>query len=143
MNLFRPVHYLSCSYPLLVTAHSEVFVYFWDLRNLSPGFPPTGMFIPEVRHPITALSTFSNGGGFITAHLRGRCLVTFLDQNFVPMDKSHPAKKTFSFRTCQPPIELDSQKIHSVNGFISSKKLESFGCYGGAGIVRFYDRELR
>jgi len=28
-----PVHYMSCQFPLLVTAHKDRFIYLWDLRE--------------------------------------------------------------------------------------------------------------
>jgi len=33
----KPVHYMSCEYPLLVTAHSELFVHYWNLENIFKG----------------------------------------------------------------------------------------------------------
>ena len=33
--LGKPIHYMSGEFPLLVTAHSELFIHYWDLRIFS------------------------------------------------------------------------------------------------------------
>lgn len=42
-NLYKPVHYMSGVYPILVTAHSEKFVHIWNLENLQQSFNPIGI----------------------------------------------------------------------------------------------------
>jgi hypothetical protein len=32
--LGKPVHYMSGEFPLLVTAHSELYIHYWNLNNI-------------------------------------------------------------------------------------------------------------
>ncbi len=54
--LGKPVHYMSGEFPLLVTAHSELFIHYWDLRNIFTGnFDPLGMTTSPLRCATTSI----------------------------------------------------------------------------------------
>ena len=52
-----PVHYMSCVYPLLVTAHQQRFVHIWDLETAfrTNNFQPTEVIEATLKFSLTAL----------------------------------------------------------------------------------------
>lgn len=52
----KPVHYMSGEYPLLVTAHSELHIHYWNLQKVFDGsFDPQGIMMSPLKHPTTSI----------------------------------------------------------------------------------------
>lgn len=78
--LGKPVHYMSAEYPLLVTAHSEQYVHYWNLANIFNGnFAPQGVTSSPLKYPTTCVSVFSDAKGYAIASLEGRCGIKYVD----------------------------------------------------------------
>ncbi len=86
--LGKPVHYMSGEYPLLVTAHSEMYVHYWNLENVFKNmFNPQGVTTSPLKYPTTAICCFSNTKGYAIASIEGRCGIKNVD---LSQDKINP-----------------------------------------------------
>ena len=71
---------MSGEFPLLVTAHSEMFIHYWDLRQIfSNSFNPQGIVQSPLKYATTSISCFSDGKGFVIGSIEGRCGVKYID----------------------------------------------------------------
>ena len=74
-----PVHYMSCNFPLLVTAHQDRFIHVWNLNTLTQqNFDPVEVIESPLRFATSSLSVFADGKGFAVGSIEGRCGI----QNF-------------------------------------------------------------
>jgi mRNA export factor len=70
----KPVHYMSGEFPLLVTAHSELAIHYWDLRQIfSNNFNPAGLLSSPLKMATTSIACFGDGKGFAVGSVEGRC----------------------------------------------------------------------
>jgi mRNA export factor len=78
--LGKPIHYMSGEFPLMVTAHSELFIHYWDLRNIFSGnFNPLGVTTSPLKYPTTCISCFADGRGYAIGSIEGRCGIKYID----------------------------------------------------------------
>lgn len=71
---------MSGEFPLLVTAHSELDIHYWDLRQIfSNNFNPLGVTISPLKYPTTSIACFSDGKGYVIGSIEGRCGVKYID----------------------------------------------------------------
>ena len=79
--LGKPVHYMSGEFPLLVTAHSELYVHYWNLANIftNKDFNPVGVMASPLKYPTTCIQCFADGKGFAIASIEGRCGIKYVD----------------------------------------------------------------
>ena len=76
----KPVHYMSGEFPLLVTAHSEMFVHYWDLNKIAMNdFNPLGVMVSPLKYPTTSIAAFPDGKGFAIGSIEGRCGIKNID----------------------------------------------------------------
>jgi hypothetical protein len=69
-----PVHYMSCTFPLLVTAHQDRFIHIWNLENMAQkNFDPTDLVESPLKFATSAICCFGDGTGFAVASIEGRC----------------------------------------------------------------------
>jgi len=78
--LGKPVQYMSGEFPLLVTAHSELYVHYWDLRNVANNdFSPLGIIQSPLKYSTTAISCFPDSKGFAVGSIEGRCGIKYIN----------------------------------------------------------------
>lgn len=78
--LGKPVHYMSGEFPLLVTAHSELYVHYWNLNSIANNdFNPLGIIPSPLKYPTTAIACFPDGKGFAIGSIEGRCGIKYVD----------------------------------------------------------------
>ena len=71
---------MSGEYPLLVTAHSELYIHYWNLCNIFNGnFNPQGVTSSPLKFPTTAISCFADGKGYAIVSFEGRCGIKNID----------------------------------------------------------------
>ena len=98
---------MSGEFPLLVTAHSELVVHYWDLNKIfSNDFNPLGVMPSPLKYPTTCITCFADGKGFAIGSIEGRCGVKYIDlaknQVGLPDDfcfKSHRVDDTNTVNT--------------------------------------------
>ena len=72
--LGKPIHYMSGEFPLLVTAHSEMIIHYWDLRKIfTKLFDPQGVLISPLKFATTSICCFGDARGFAIGSIEGRC----------------------------------------------------------------------
>ena len=76
-----PVHYMSCQYPLLVTAHQDRFIHVWDLEEnfKTQNWNPKDLHESALKFATTAISVFGNGKGYAVGSIEGRCSIKNYD----------------------------------------------------------------
>ena len=91
-----PVHYMSCEWPLLVTAHQDRLIHIWNLpENFSKGsWNPREITESPLKFATTALCVFGNGKGYAVGSIEGRCGIRNYDLQY----HDHNAKADFSFK---------------------------------------------
>jgi mRNA export factor len=78
-NLFKPIHYMSGSYPLLVTAHSEKFLNIWNLETINQTFNPVTVRESPLKYATSSLCCFPQGRGMAVGSIEGRCGIINID----------------------------------------------------------------
>lgn len=76
----KPVQFMSGEFPLLVTAHSELYVHYWNLNNLvNNDFNPIGIITSPLKFSTTAICCFPDAKGFAIGSIEGRCGIKYID----------------------------------------------------------------
>lgn len=71
---------MAGEYPLLVTAHSELFVHYWNLENIFKGqFNPQGVTTSPLKYPTTGLACLADAKGYAIVSIEGRCGIKYID----------------------------------------------------------------
>ena len=71
---------MSGEFPLLVTAHSELFVHYWNLNNITNGdFNPQGVISSPLKYSTTSIQCFPDAKGFAIGSIEGRCGIKYID----------------------------------------------------------------
>lgn len=71
---------MSCEYPLLVTAHSENYIHYWDLSKVAMNqYNPLGVTVSPLKYPTTAICCFGDGKGYAIGSIEGRCGIKNVD----------------------------------------------------------------
>jgi len=71
---------MTGEFPLLVTAHSELYLHYWNLNNIQNNdFSPMGVLSSPLKYPTTAISCFPDGKGFAIGSIEGRCGIKYID----------------------------------------------------------------
>ena len=71
---------MSGEFPLLVTAHSELYLHYWNLNNIFGGnFNPQGVMTSPLKFPTTSIACFGDGKGFAIGSIEGRCGIKYID----------------------------------------------------------------
>ena len=76
-----PVHYMSCRFPLLVTAHQDRLVTVWNLEDSfrTGNFEPKDVVETSLKYSTTTIECFADGKGFCVGSIEGRCSVNNMD----------------------------------------------------------------
>ena len=78
--LEKPIHYMSGEYPLLVTAHSEKIIHYWDLNKIFSGnFNYLGVTISPLKESTSCIQCLPDGKGYAIGSIEGRCSIKYID----------------------------------------------------------------
>lgn len=85
-----PVHYMSCQYPLLVTAHHDRFIHVWNLQeNFSmQTWSPKEVTESPLKFATTSIAVFGDGKGYAVGSIEGRCGIKNYDLSKADMGKN-------------------------------------------------------
>ena len=70
-----PVHYMSCEWPLLVTAHQDRFIHIWCLNENfhTQNYNPKEVVESPLKFATTSIAVFGDGKGYAVGSIEGRC----------------------------------------------------------------------
>jgi mRNA export factor len=139
--LGKPVHYMSGEFPLLVIAHSEMFIHYWDLRQIFNGnFNPLGVMMSPLKYATTSIACFSDAKGFVVGSIEGRCGVKNidLDKNVINLPDDFCFK---SHRVDDTKSTIISSIVHAVNGISFNKQYNTFATMGQDGCYFFWNKD--
>mmetsp|Transcript_35846 Transcript_35846/g.34893 ORF Transcript_35846/g.34893 Transcript_35846/m.34893 type:complete len:98 (+) Transcript_35846:575-868(+) len=78
---------MAGEFPLLVTAHSELYLHYWNLESIfNNNFAPQGVTTSPLKHATTSLACFADGKGYAIGSIEGRCGIKYVD---LPNDKTN------------------------------------------------------
>eukprot|EP00347_Sterkiella_histriomuscorum_P017243 403350135 len=140
----KPIHYMSGEFPLLVTAHSELFIHYWNLNNITRGdFNPAGLINSPLKYGTTAIACFPDAKGFAIGSIEGRCGIKYIDvqnNNTVNSDD-------FCFRCHRQDDTATSNpkpsQVYAVNGIVFNKQFGSFATMGQEGNYFFWNKDSK
>jgi mRNA export factor len=67
---------MACSFPVLVTAHSEKWCHIWNLNNIMlNNFNPLTVVESPLKYQTSSLGAFADGKGFAIGSIEGRCAI--------------------------------------------------------------------
>ena len=78
-----PIHYMSCQFPLLVTAHQDRFIHVWDLQFCfqNNNYNPKEVTESPLKFATTSIACFGDGRGYAVGSIEGRCGIKNVDPN--------------------------------------------------------------
>lgn len=135
---------MSGEFPLLVTAHSEMIIHYWDLRQIFSGkFEPVGVTQSPLKYATTCITCFGDGKGYAIGSIEGRCGVKYINldgssiinSNDDFCFKSHRVDDDPKLPSCKP------SQIYAVNGLTFNKKCNTFASYGQDGCYFFWNKD--
>jgi len=137
-----PVHYMDCSYPLLVTAHQDRFIHVWNLeKNISmENYNPIDVVESPLKFATSAVSCFADGKGYAVGSIEGRCGIQNYDVN--KEDKNRGMDFCFKCHRNENP-KNKSADVYSVNGFAFNKKYNTFATYGSDGTFVTWNKDTK
>ena len=140
-NVFKPVHYLSGSYPLLVTAHSEKFINIWNLDQINMSFNPVTVRESPLKFATTSISCFADGKGYAIGSIEGRCGIVNI--NLRDPDQEN-AQTDFCFK-CHREDDTNNltSQVNGVNQISFNKKHNTFATVGSDGKYVIWNKDTR
>lgn len=137
-----PVHYMSCVYPVLVTAHQQRLLHVWNLEDAfrMNNYQPTDVIESPLKFATSSVNCFADGKGFCIGSIEGRCCVKPYDIKLADKGES----KSFCFKCHRSESKADkSAVVNSVNGFAFNKKHGTFYSYGSDGCYVSWNKDTR
>lgn len=103
VTLVSPVQYMSGSYPLLVTAHSENKCFTFNLQQVANNVVnPQPCDTAQLKTPFCAMRCFADGKGFAIASIEGRCLIKYVNTPGFAGPSTNQADFTFKLHRVEP-----------------------------------------
>ena len=137
-----PVHYMSCQFPLLVTAHQDRFIHVW---NLTENFSQNRWDAKEVtesplKFATTSISVFGDGKGYAVGSIEGRCGIKNYDLGKPDMGKNDD----FCFKCHREEIKQESRAdVFTVNGIAFNVQYNTFATYGSDGAIIVWNKDTK
>jgi mRNA export factor len=130
---------MSGEFPLLVTAHSENYIHYWDLQKIFQGnFNPQGVTISPLKYPTTAIHCFADGKGYCIISIEGRCGVK--NVNLATNNINPPEDYCFK---CHRVEENGIGKVYTTNGMAFNKAFGTFATYGNDGCYLVWNKDTK
>lgn len=135
-----PVHYMSCQWPLLVTAHQDRYIHVWNLQHttMTGQFDPVDLLESQLKFATTSLSCFGDGKGFAVGSIEGRCAITNYDLTVANKGK----EKDFCFKCHRNEDQKTKQgECFTVNAFAFNQKFNTLASFGGDGLYITWNKD--
>jgi mRNA export factor len=133
---------MSCTFPLLVTAHSEKFCHIWNLENLNQNnFNPVCVFESPLKSESSSLCCFADGKGFNLASIEGRCSVNKV--NFNVQNPKDIVTNEFCFKCHRQEEAGKDAKAYTVNMISFNNKHKTFCTAGSDGCYIVWNKDTR
>lgn len=86
-----PVHYMSCQWPLLVTAHQDRLLHIWHLPEnfQTNNWNPKDITESPLKLATTSIAVFGDGKGYAVGSIEGRCGIKNYDSSKTAMGKDN------------------------------------------------------
>mmetsp|Transcript_3342 Transcript_3342/g.5569 ORF Transcript_3342/g.5569 Transcript_3342/m.5569 type:complete len:322 (-) Transcript_3342:58-1023(-) len=139
-NVFKPVHYMSGQFPLLVTAHSEQFINIWNLDALNQTFNPVSVRESPLKYCTTAISCFGDGKGYAVGSIEGRCGIVHI--RFENVEKEDEKDFCFKCHRVEDQKMLKAE-VFSVNCITFNKSFNTFATVGGDGNFVVWNKDTK
>ena len=137
-----PVHYMSCQWPLLVTAHQDRFVHIWYLPEnfQTNNWNPKEVSDSPLKFATTSIAVFGNGKGYAIGSIEGRCGIKNYDPSLADLGKS----LDFCFK-CHREETKNSPKadVFAVNGITFNTEYNTFASYGSEGSIIIWNKDSK
>lgn len=131
---------MSCSFPLLVTAHSERFIHLWDLKNIRNNqFTPIHVKESPLKFPTSAICCFADAKGYAVGSIEGRC-------GIVNVDIAHPEnedQKDFCFKCHRQEKTATDGDVYTVNSLSFNKEYNTFSSTGSDGQYIIWNKDSK
>lgn len=126
-----PVHYMSCVYPLLVTAHQNRYIHVWSLDEclMSQRFDPKDLIVSQLKFATTSITVFGDGKGYAVGSIEGRCSI----KNYDKSKENFGEKGDFCFKCHRNELQdpKGQAEVYSVNSIAFNKEYNTFATFGG------------
>ena len=137
-----PVHYMSCQFPLLVTAHQDRFIHVWYLPEnfQSNNWNPKEVTESPLKFATTSISVFGDGKGYAVGSIEGRCGI----KNYDPSARELGKDLDFCFK-CHREESKQNQRadVYSVNGITFNTLYNTFATYGSDGHYVIWNKDTK
>ena len=138
-----PVHYMSCQWPLLVTAHQDRYIHVWNLpvNFQSNNWNPQEVTDSPLKLATTSICVFGDGKGYAVGSIEGRCGVKNYDTT--KQDKGKGADFCFKCHreeTKQPQPKAD---VYAVNGITFNTLYNTFATFGSEGSIIIWNKDTK
>ena len=137
-----PVHYMSCQFPLLVTAHQDRFIHLWYLPEnfQSNNWNPKEVTESPLKFATTSIAVFGDGKGYAVGSIEGRCGIKNYDNSKHELGK----QDDFCFK-CHREESKQSSKadVYAVNGITFNTLYNTFATYGSDGMIVIWNKDTK
>ena len=137
-----PVHYMSCSFPILVTAHQDRYIHVWDLNASfnTQNWNPKDVTESPLKFSTTAICCFADGKGYAVGSIEGRCGIKNYDLQKPDLNKD----ADFAFKCHR--LETTGQKtadVYSLNHIAFNKAFNTFVTIGSDGHFYTWNKDTK
>ena len=137
-----PIHYMSCKFPLLVTAHQDRFIHLWNLDECfrSNQWNPKELVESPLKFATTAISVFGDGKGYAVGSIEGRCGIKNYDISKQDLNKN----EDFCFK-CHRNEQKGQPKadVFSLNGITFNEAYNTFATIGSDGVMVMWNKDTK
>ena len=137
-----PVHYMSCEFPLLVTAHQDRFIHVWDLGTAfrTSNWNPKEVTESPLKFSTTAIACFADGKGYAVGSIEGRCGIKNYDLKRADLNRD--ADFAFKCHRNEAP-NSKSADVYSLNAIAFNKAYNTFVTIGSDGHFFTWNKDTK
>ena len=140
-----PVHYMSCQFPLLVTAHQDRYIHIWNLNQnfQSNNFDPMDVIESPLRFATTALCCFGDGRGFAIGSIEGRCSIQNYDFARNNLGKDGNSDFCFKCHRYEHKPQNGQGQVFAVNSISFNKQWNTFATFVQDGTFTTWNKDTK
>lgn len=137
----KPIHYLACNFPLLVTAHSEKWCHVWNLQLCTQGhFAPQAVVESPLKYQTSSIGAFKDGKGFAIGSVEGRCAI--MNVNFNQSGEQCVNDFCFKCHRSEDAVKCSGEAF-TVNGISFNKLHNTFVTCGSDGTFVTWNKDTK
>jgi len=131
---------MSCTFPTLVTSHSEKVCHVWNLELIrNQQYNPVNVCESPLKFATSAICAFADGKGFAIGSIEGRCGI--MNVNFMKQGKD-TVDNDFCFK-CHRNEQDSSGDVYTVNCISFNKKHNTFCTVGSDGTFIIWNKDTK